>query len=81
MVKRREPKANVTPEPLAEQIEAFVAGADIAEMVNMNTEQGIAFSKTGQKTFRNLEKLEPEVAVSTREKVEKIKKGERDLYF
>lgn len=37
---------------------AFVAGADIAEMVNMNTEQGIAFSKTGQNTFRNLEKLE-----------------------
>jgi 2-iminoacetate synthase len=29
----------------------------------------------------NLEKLEPGVAVSTREKIEKIKKGERDLYF
>jgi 2-iminoacetate synthase len=30
---------------------------------------------------KNLEKLEPSVAVSTREKIERIKKGERDLYF
>lgn len=37
---------------------AFVAGADIAEMVNMTPEQGIAFSKTGQNTFRSLEKIE-----------------------
>ncbi|MCD4746000.1 MAG: enoyl-CoA hydratase/isomerase family protein [Bacteroidales bacterium] len=37
---------------------AFVAGADIAEMVDMNPEQGTAFSKTGQNTFRSLEKLE-----------------------
>jgi enoyl-CoA hydratase len=37
---------------------AFVAGADIAEMVNMNTEQGTAFSKVGQNTFSSLEKLE-----------------------
>jgi len=37
---------------------AFVAGADIAEMVDMTPEQGIAFSKTGQKTFRSLEKME-----------------------
>jgi len=37
---------------------AFVAGADIAEMVNMTPEQGIAFSKTGQNTFRSLEKME-----------------------
>lgn len=37
---------------------AFVAGADIAEMVNMNSEQGTAFSKVGQNTFRSLEKLE-----------------------
>jgi len=37
---------------------AFVAGADIAEMVNMNSEQGTAFSKTGQNTFSSLEKLE-----------------------
>ncbi len=37
---------------------AFAAGADIAEMVNMNSEQGTAFSKTGQNTFNSLEKLE-----------------------
>jgi 2-iminoacetate synthase len=30
---------------------------------------------------KNLEKLEPSIAVSTREKIEKIKLGERDLYF
>ena len=30
---------------------------------------------------KNLEKLEPEIAVKTREKLEKIKAGERDLYF
>lgn len=30
---------------------------------------------------KNLEKLESEVAVSTKEKIERIKKGERDLYF
>ncbi|MFO7461009.1 MAG: enoyl-CoA hydratase-related protein [Desulfatiglandales bacterium] len=37
---------------------AFVAGADIAEMVDMTPEQGIAFSKTGQNTFRSLERME-----------------------
>ncbi len=37
---------------------AFVAGADIAEMVDMNAEQGYAFSKVGQNTFMGLEKLE-----------------------
>ena len=37
---------------------AFVAGADIAEMVDMTQEEGIAFSVTGQNTFRGLEKME-----------------------
>lgn len=37
---------------------AFVAGADIAEMVDMEPAQGTAFSKTGQNTFRSLEKME-----------------------
>jgi enoyl-CoA hydratase len=37
---------------------AFVAGADITEMVDMTPKQGIAFSKTGQHTFRSLEKME-----------------------
>ena len=37
---------------------AFVAGADIAEMVNKNMAEGTTFSKTGQNTFRSLEKME-----------------------
>jgi len=34
---------------------AFVAGADIAEMVNMDEAAAIKFSKDGQKTFRDIE--------------------------
>jgi enoyl-CoA hydratase len=37
---------------------AFVAGADIAEMVNKSPKEGSAFSRVGQNTFRSLEKLE-----------------------
>lgn len=37
---------------------AFVAGADIAEMVDMDSVQGTAFSQAGQHTFRGLENLE-----------------------
>ena len=37
---------------------AFVAGADIAEMVNKNPEEGTEFSRIGQNTFQSLEKLE-----------------------
>lgn len=37
---------------------AFVAGADIAEMVNMNFDQACSFSQTGQNTFLRLEKME-----------------------
>jgi len=37
---------------------AFVAGADIAEMSEMNEQQGIAFSEKGQNTFANIEKLD-----------------------
>jgi enoyl-CoA hydratase len=37
---------------------AFVAGADIAEMFSKNPEEGSAFSRTGQNTFRSLEKME-----------------------
>jgi len=33
---------------------AFVAGADIAEMANMNTDQGLEFAKKGQQTFDRL---------------------------
>jgi len=37
---------------------AFVAGADIAEMVNKNQEEGETFSRLGQNTFRGFEKLD-----------------------
>ena len=37
---------------------AFVAGADIAEMVNKSRAEGSAFSRLGQQTFRSLEKLD-----------------------
>jgi enoyl-CoA hydratase len=40
---------------------AFVAGADIAEMVDMTQAQGSEFSKKGQNTFRSLELLEKPV--------------------
>jgi enoyl-CoA hydratase len=40
---------------------AFVAGADIAEMVNKNPPEGEAFSRAGQNTFRRLEKMEKPV--------------------
>ncbi len=37
---------------------AFVAGADIAEMVDKSSDEGTAFSKTGQNTFSSLEKMD-----------------------
>ncbi len=37
---------------------AFVAGADISEMVNMNQEQALDFSKMGQGIFMMLQQLE-----------------------
>ena len=37
---------------------AFVAGADIAEMVNKTPEEGSAFSRLGQNTFRSLGEME-----------------------
>lgn len=37
---------------------AFVAGADIAEMVDKSEEEGAAFSRLGQHTFRSFEKLD-----------------------
>ncbi len=37
---------------------AFVAGADIAEMVDKTPGQGSDFSRLGQNTFRSLEKME-----------------------
>ena len=40
---------------------AFVAGADIAEMVSKTQDDARAFSKVGQRTFRSLELLEKPV--------------------
>ena len=37
---------------------AFVAGADIAELVNMDSVQGEAFAKVGQNTFNSISALE-----------------------
>ncbi len=37
---------------------AFVAGADIAEMVEMNPDQALKFSRTGQEVFMMLQQLE-----------------------
>jgi enoyl-CoA hydratase len=37
---------------------AFVAGADIAEMAGMNSEEGYRFSAMGQRTFDRLENLQ-----------------------
>jgi enoyl-CoA hydratase len=37
---------------------AFVAGADIAEMVNKDQDEGSTFSRLGQNTFRSLEIME-----------------------
>ena len=37
---------------------AFVAGADISEMVNMSTSEGEVFSRTGQEVFSMLENLD-----------------------
>ncbi len=36
---------------------AFVAGADIAEMVHKNSDEGEVFARLGQNTFKNLEAL------------------------
>jgi enoyl-CoA hydratase len=42
---------------------AFVAGADIAEMVNKNQSEGKAFSQIGQNTFRKME-LSPKPVIA-----------------
>ena len=40
---------------------SFVAGADISEMVNLNSIEGEAFGKTGSSVFRKIEKMEKPV--------------------
>lgn len=51
-------KENVKVMIITGEGKAFVAGADISEMVDMTPEQGSAFSKVGQNTFSSLEKME-----------------------
>jgi len=50
-------KENVKVMIITGEGKAFVAGADISEMADMTIEQGSAFSKVGQNTFRSLEKM------------------------
>ena len=52
-----EPRDDVKVLVITGEGKAFVAGADIAEMVNMNADEGFAFSTYGQRTFDRLEKL------------------------
>ena len=52
-----EPRDDVKVLVITGEGKAFVAGADIAEMVHMNPEEGHAFSTFGQRTFDRLEQL------------------------
>jgi len=50
--------SNVKVMVLTGEGKAFVAGADIAEMVNKSGEEGTAFSKLGQNTFSSFGKMD-----------------------
>jgi enoyl-CoA hydratase len=52
-----EPRDDVKALVITGEGKSFVAGADIAEMVHMNEEEGYAFSTFGQRTFDRLEQL------------------------
>jgi enoyl-CoA hydratase len=52
-----EPREDVKVLVITGEGKSFVAGADIAEMVHMNSEEGYAFSTFGQRTFDRLEQL------------------------
>lgn len=52
-----EPREDVKVLVITGEGKAFVAGADIAEMVHMNSDEGYAFSTFGQRTFDRLEQL------------------------
>jgi len=52
-----EPRDDVKALVITGEGKAFVAGADIAEMVHMNSAEGFAFSTKGQRTFDRLEKF------------------------
>ena len=48
---------------------AFVAGADIVEMQNLNEEQGFEFSQLGARAFRHLETLDIPVIAAAKEMI------------
>jgi enoyl-CoA hydratase len=52
-----EPREDVKVLVVTGEGKSFVAGADIAEMVHMNADEGYAFSTFGQRTFDRLEQL------------------------
>jgi enoyl-CoA hydratase len=52
-----EPREDVKVLVITGEGKSFVAGADIAEMVHMNSDEGYAFSTFGQRTFDRLEQL------------------------
>jgi len=52
-----EPREDVKVLVITGEGKSFVAGADIAELANMNQEDGYAFSTYGQRTFDRLENL------------------------
>ena len=52
-----EPREDVKVLVITGEGKAFVAGADIAEMVHMNQAEGQAFSAKGQRTFDRIEQL------------------------
>ena len=52
-----EPREDVKVLVITGEGKAFVAGADIVEMVHMNEAEGFAFSTKGQRTFDRLEKF------------------------
>ncbi len=52
-----EPREDVKVLVITGEGKAFVAGADIAEMVHMNSEEGFNFSTKGQRTFDRLEQF------------------------
>jgi len=52
-----EPRDDVKVLVITGEGKAFVAGADISEMVNFRQEEGLQFSRSGQRTFDRLENL------------------------